>query len=141
MLRQICVVTLALSSIGAAGCASSKSTAQPAAQAASPPRRNASVVLADELATAQTANVYDAIERLRPQWLKSSTNRGAGRGGGYQSSELAVYLETTRYGDIFALKQMSTTDVKSIRYLSASEATTRFGTGNTGGAIIVSMNK
>ena len=140
MLRQICVVTLALSAIGAAGCASSKSAEQPA-QGVSPTRRNSSVIRADELATAQMANVYDALQRLRPQWLKTSTNRGAGKGGGYQSSELAVYLETTRYGDIFVLKQMSTTDVKSVQYLSSSEATTRFGTGNTGGAIVVSMNK
>ena len=74
-----------------------------------------------------------AIQRLRPQFLRT---RGPGTiTQGAQG--VVVYLGTTRMGGVEALNQIRTGDVVSVRYLSPSEATQRFGLDHTGGAIVL----
>jgi hypothetical protein len=114
-------------------CASSSS----ATQAGSTAHRGSSTVLTqDELAATATVNVYDAIQRLRPQWLTSSRVRRGASGDPTQ-----VYLDNNRYGTVESLRGLSLAGIQEIRWLSASEATNRWGTGNTGGAIVVLMAK
>jgi hypothetical protein len=48
-----------------------------------------------------------------------------------------VYVDGVRRGDLQVLRQINAIDVKEVRHLSATEATQRFGTGNTMGAIVV----
>ena len=47
-------------------------------------------------------------------------------------------LNGSLYGDLRDLRRLNTVEVTSIEYMSASDATTRFGTGYAGGAIVVS---
>ena len=42
-----------------------------------------------------------------------------------------------RYGGPESLKQFQAMAIKELRYISASEATNRFGTGHNSGAILV----
>jgi outer membrane receptor protein involved in Fe transport len=49
-----------------------------------------------------------------------------------------VYVDGVHFGDIESLKTISVTVLKRVEYLSAMDATTRFGTNNTGGAILIS---
>jgi hypothetical protein len=49
-----------------------------------------------------------------------------------------VYVDGTPLGEgLGVLRQMRPDDVLEIHYLSAADATQRFGTGNSGGAILV----
>ena len=50
---------------------------------------------------------------------------------------MKVYLDGFRYGGIESLRSISASDVAEVRWLSSMDATTRFGTGNTAGAIAV----
>ena len=128
--RATVVLTLAV----AGACASSGSATT---QAGSSARRGSSTTLTqEELAETRTVNVYDAIQRLRPQWLTSSGVRRGATGDPTQ-----VYLDSNRYGTIESLRGLSLGGVQEIRFLSASEATNRWGTGHTGGAILVIMSK
>jgi hypothetical protein len=131
MLRPIRLTALALSLL-AVGCASNKA----ATQAAAPHRSTGDVLPGDELTGTGATNVYEAVQRLRPQWLTSARVRRGGSG-----DELVVYLDSNRYGTLTSLRSLSLGGIQEVRYYGASEATNRFGTGHTGGAIVVSMSK
>lgn len=100
------------------------------------PRRTTNAITGDEIANTGVSTVYDAIQRLRPQWLTSSRMRGAGT-----SDALLVYLDMNRYGTMDQLRQLPVGGITEIRYLSAAEATNRYGTGHSGGVILILMSK
>ena len=102
----------------------------------SAPRRATNAITAEEIANTGVSTVYDAIQRLRPQWLTSSRMRGAGT-----SDALLVYLDMNRYGTMDQLRQLPIGGITEIRYLSAAEATNRYGTGHSGGVILILMSK
>lgn len=102
------------------------------------PRTSTGVITPTELRDTGASDLYQAIQRLRPQWL---VVRGRGSRGARGSPErLVIYLDGTRYGAVGSLRQISPSAVAEIRYYSSSEATTRFGTGHTAGAIVVTTN-
>ena len=132
MLRPIRLIAFACVTIAAVGCASSKANTASAAA----PRRNANVLTADEITATGASNVYDAVQRTRPQWLTSVRIRRGGSG-----DDLVVYLDSNKYGTMNSLRSLSIGGIAEVHYLSASEATNRYGTGHTGGAIVVLMSK
>ncbi|MEK6566904.1 MAG: hypothetical protein AABZ41_09395 [Bacteroidota bacterium] len=85
-------------------------------------------ITAEEIAAANAFNAYDAVTKLRPLFLQQ---RG--------SSPPVVYVDNVRYGTPATLRDISTTNIQRIEYIGASDATTRFGTGHSGGVIMVSM--
>ena len=125
---RVAVLSLALCSVAA--CSSGKASSAPK------PRANANLVTSEEIVGTGASNLYDAIQRLRPQWLVSARVRRGGSG-----DPLQVYLDGTKYGTVSSLRQLSVGGVQELRYFSANEATSRYGTGNTGGAILVMMSK
>lgn len=90
------------------------------------PRRDPNLITRAELSEYTFPSTYDAIRRLRPRWLQS-------RGGGAPEA----ILDGTRLGGPDQLRSINVVDIVSIRYLSASDATTRYGTGFPNGAIEV----
>tara|TARA_B100001123_G_scaffold4502_1_gene5894 strand:- start:4448 stop:4855 length:408 start_codon:yes stop_codon:yes gene_type:complete len=91
-------------------------------------------------AEAEGLSVYQIIQRNRPRWLRAGrgdTSFGNVAGGASASDFARVVLDGAPYGDLNALRSLNTVSVESIEYMSASDATTRFGTGYSGGAIIV----
>lgn len=101
------------------------------------PRRSPNVITAEELSTSPTVtpgqSLFDAIKFLRPQFL---TPRGSGA-----SMEPVVYVDNIRRGGVSTLNELFVSQVSEIRYLSSSEATTRYGTGHFGGAILVKTGR
>jgi hypothetical protein len=80
-------------------------------------------------------SAYDAIERLRPVWLR---DRGVSSPN-FTSPEDAlprVHIDTTPY-DLSALRSFRTTDIQSITFMEGRDATTRYGTGYVTGLIVV----
>ena len=118
-----------------AGCASSAGTTQQSTTAA--PRRDTSVITAEELAAIAQRDLYSAIQQLRPSFLQ--TRGPTSPGIGTAPEVLNVYVNGVRSGDVTALRQILVADVKEVRRLSASDATQRFGTGHTMGAILVTL--
>jgi len=90
------------------------------------PRRSANLITAEELAEFSTYTAQDAIRRLRPRWLTT-------RGDGYPQ----IIIDGARMGSPDALSSISVSDVESMRFLSAADATMRFGTNFPNGAIEV----
>ena len=85
-------------------------------------------------------SVYQIIQRNRPRWLRAArgdTSFGNVAGGSDVSYFARVLLDGIPYGDLNALRSLEIISVESIEYMSGSDATTRYGTGYGGGAIIV----
>lgn len=80
----------------------------------------------------RTQNAYELIRRERPRWLRS-------RGSSFSGDRTLprVIVDGADYGPARALRDFRVSDIEEVRYLSASDATTRFGTGYMGGAILV----
>lgn len=85
---------------------------------------------AEEIATEHVASAYDAVRRYRPLWLRSAQNRS-------QFDEPVVYLNGVRYGEVISLQQVPADAVLSMRFMVGTDATTRYGTGHSGGVILV----
>ncbi len=131
MLHPFRNTVMALTLVASSACSSSRPSSAPA-----PTHHSGSSITAEEISGTGTTNLYDAIQRLRPQWLTSTRVRRGGSG-----DDLIVYLDSNRYGTMSSLRQLSVGGVQEIRYYGASEATNRYGTGHTGGAILVLMSK
>jgi hypothetical protein len=82
-------------------------------------------------------NAYEIVRSLRPAWLH-------GRGAHSVASlhdRAVVYVDGIRAGGLEHLEQIRASSVASMRYLSAADATTRFGTGHAGGVIMVTTRQ
>jgi hypothetical protein len=85
-----------------------------------------------EAVTSQYSTAYEVVQNLRPLWLRK---RGATSFS--RETDIAVYIDGARYGTPDDLRRLSILSVGSMRFLSPSEATNRYGTGHTHGAILV----
>lgn len=92
------------------------------------------VLRADEIRSVHVSNAYRAIELLRPEFLRS---RGIANLNTAEPTLPVIYVNGVRFGELESLRLVRAPDVRLIRYLNAADATMRFGTGHTGGAILV----
>lgn len=99
--------------------------------------RDRNVITQQELAAENSTTVYEAIQHLRPEMLRT---RPADQSSSLtQSSGYAVnvYQDDNKLGDISVLHGMPLGLIREIRYLNASQAMQRFGSGNPGGVILL----
>ena len=102
-------------------------------------RSSGSSITGEELAGLPPLSVHQAVERLRPNWLRGRVTTVRGVAG--QSYFPRVFIDGIPSGEIQRLHELNSRDVREIRFLSASDATTRFGTGYPGGVIEVLMKR
>lgn len=100
-----------------------------------PQRRDAFVISEQELGTSTARNALEAVQKLRPQWLRGRGAAAFGRA----PDVVMIYLNDVRLGGPTALAQLMTDGVKEIRFYNAADATSRWGTDHTAGAIVVTM--
>ncbi|MFQ5538319.1 MAG: hypothetical protein ACE5GJ_12805 [Gemmatimonadota bacterium] len=94
-------------------------------------RSSANRISQDELQSMLQLDAYQAIQRLRPTWMRS-------RAG----SQPQVVVDGNRQsGGLEALRAFRVAEIQEMRYLSARDATTRFGTGYDGGAILITTKR
>ncbi len=92
------------------------------------------VLTLEQIRRIDAHDALDVVRRLRPAWLRP---RGATRFGGEPVAEPVVYLDNVYIGDPRALAGVRAENLYEIQHLSASDATIRYGTGHTAGAILV----
>lgn len=98
--------------------------------------RNRTILTLEEIRGSRTSesNAFELIQKMRPEYLRS---RGSSSLRDATPATAVVYVDDIRYGELDALRTMSADQVFQIQYLSASDATTRFGTDHLGGAILI----
>ena len=94
---------------------------------------NRQVISAAELAQVSDRTAYDAIVRLRGEFLHSRAMKLEAPG----MAQPLVYLDNMQYGPIASLRDIPLAAVQEIRLVRAIDATTRYGTGHGGGIIEV----
>ena len=97
-------------------------------------RHNANVITRDEIDAAHVYNAYDAVQMLRPQFLHS---HGATTLSPNDTGLPNVYLNHQLYGDVQSLRNIEISAIRDIHYYNGPEASSRFGLGNSSGAIEV----
>ena len=98
------------------------------------PQRDPNLITQDEIARVTAGNAYDAVQMLRPAFLRA---RGVPSTVSGMPDLAIVYLDGMKMGDVGQLQRIPTVGIVSIRYISAIEANQRYGRGHEGGAIIV----
>jgi hypothetical protein len=156
-----CVVALFVGA-SIAACAGPTSAAKSEQTAAQPASSSSRYILVQaDLEKAKAENAYDAITKLRPEFLRGhnentsfvqqsikggSKDPGAGSsapssavGGATLTSAAAVmvYKDNVRLSGVDDLRQIQLSTIREIRYLQGPEAVIRFGTNNSAGAILV----
>ncbi len=125
------VLALAVLACASSGGISSGEREQTSARAA---RGNSSLIVRAELEELPGGSLWDAVDRLRPRWLQPQ--RGASVYAG--TSFARVVVDGTIRGELGELRRFFPENIETLRYLSAPDATTRYGTGFPGGVIEVS---
>ena len=123
--RTRVIIGLTLAALtGSAGCASSGRA----------PASNHNVVTSQELDRAGDVTLYEALNQLRPAFLRS---RGSLPGATTPAAPIQVYIGGMRMGEIDHLRQIVANSVLEVRFLEPQQAISRFGGNNTGGALVV----
>ena len=98
-------------------------------------RETRTVVTQAQLAATNQENLYEAIERLRPEWL---TSRGPTSVTNATPTMPSVFMNGSMLGKADYLRQMRVTDVTQVRYWESGPASARFGMGHPRGVIEIS---
>jgi hypothetical protein len=99
------------------------------------PASSSQLITADEIARSQAVNGYDAVQKLRANFL---SNRGKTSILDRDAPESpTVYLDGMQYGPIASLRNIPANQIARIRLYRAWEASTKFGAYNSAGVIEV----
>ncbi len=96
------------------------------------PLSRADVITRRQIEEANVRTAFEVIYKLQPSWLQTRV-----RSARFTVDPIRVYVDDTNRGDVEVLRSLYVDDIREMRHLEASEATTRFGTGHTSGAILV----
>jgi hypothetical protein len=97
-------------------------------------RRDRYVLTEDDLQGMDRLSALEAIRRLRPQWLQY---RGTSVLVGTSREGLRVYVDRQYFGEAESLSTIMVRVIREIRFLDARQATLRYGTDHTVGAIVI----
>lgn len=95
----------------------------------------------DDIERTHAVNAYDAVERLRSNWLRvKGTTQMPNPAGGpqFEEAQVLVYIDDQRLGTVETLRRIEIAAVEYIRYFGPAEASSRWGLGHGGGVIYVS---
>ena len=105
-------------------------------QSANPARsRSVDVITGPEARETSANDAYEVVQLLRPAWLRS---RAAPSLTNPEATYARIYVDNVPMaGGTRDLRNIAAGDIREIRYISPTDATTRFGTGHSGGVIMV----
>ena len=89
----------------------------------------------EQLAATNRDNLYEAIEKLRPDWLSS---RGPTSVTNATPTVASVFMNGTMLGRAEYLRDMRVMDVREVRYWEPGPASARFGMGHPRGVLELS---
>lgn len=135
------VVVVALVSMMSWGCSSS-GTAGKETGAARPASRQQDVITESEISSRanEASNALQIVQKLRPQMLRGRGRLSPNDTNG-EASMPRVFVDDVSYGTVDNLANITASQIREIRFMSATDATTKWGTGYMGGAILVTTKK
>lgn len=98
------------------------------------PRRNRNVLTSEELAPLENFTAWDAVQRLRPMWMRPGGIRNSANPTGHYPT---VFVDGSPYGEMESLQTFRVISIEEMRYVSGSDATIRYGGDYQGGVILI----
>jgi hypothetical protein len=92
----------------------------------------------EQIEASSARNAYDLVNQLRPRWLRG---RGSGSIQSPDSGLPVVYIGEVRHGDVESLRGFNTDGIEELRFINATTATTRYGSGHAGGVIRITLRR
>lgn len=120
--RRTFVFTVVLA-VGLGACASGGGSSRPAGA-------TSNRIVRAELEPLGQIDALQAIERLRPRWTQSRAGDSP-----------VLYVDGSRRSSMQDLQTMRLNDIEQMEFMNAGDATTRYGTGHAGGAIMVTTRR
>ncbi len=120
--------TVLLASVFLWGCASGGGSSS------SDTRRDPNRISPEEIQSLPAGTAFDAVQRLRPNWLRSRGTLSVTTSG--TGSLPRVFVDDRDYGSMNSLHDLNLDSVAEITRMSAQDATTRYGTGYAGGSFM-----
>jgi hypothetical protein len=96
------------------------------------PRSSSSRLIRADLLNTGERTLFEAIDRLRPRWLRVRSVTSI-RG----QAPIVVYQDNVRSGGVEILYNLTLEGIKEVRFVNATDATTRWGMGVSSGVIEV----
>ena len=91
-------------------------------------------ITAEEIASANVPNAYEAVSRLRNAWFRDRS------GGGAVTPAPLVFLgETRQINGLADLRNIRAQEITEIRFIRGADAVGRGGMEGRGGAIVVTV--
>ena len=120
-------VLLVLLAVTALGCASGGTTSTSGAA----PATNRNMLLREEITASGVGNMHDAIQRLRPQFLRVRGQSSITQGG----DRVAVYMDNVHLGAEDVLRTIGANGVIRVEYVNGPDTTYKFGSNHSAGVI------
>jgi hypothetical protein len=95
-------------------------------------RGPADLITEAEINASVYQNALEAVQSLRPAMLRARSSAGG---------QVVLYVDNVKMLDMTGLSTIPATRVREIRYINASDATTRWGTGHASGVILVTTKR
>lgn len=132
-MRTLFLTLVALFGLGTAAHAQDSAAAHK-----KPPRRDPSIITAEEIAEAprNIRDAYELVKMLRPRFFEHHSVGGFGQSSAWGEGPGVVFDDTPR-GGVDNLRNIPLSNVREIRYLNGPEASNRYGGDFHGGAIVV----
>lgn len=92
------------------------------------------VIGADELERTGVKTAAEAVQLLRPEWLRERGTHILGEG---PNETIQVYLDDVRLGGLRFLSDVGASTIRSIHLFDAAAATLRWGAGHSHGVILI----
>jgi hypothetical protein len=105
--------------------------------------RDHTVIDATDMAPLQVSNLYEAVERLHPEWIRGRQTNRASRDtdGQILAGQAELFIDGARQGSIDLMRSMHVQDVSMVKFYSAAEAQAKFGSGNMTSVIALTTAK
>ena len=91
------------------------------------------VVRSEDLARAGDVDLYDALQRVRPTFLRARGMAGTAS----QSQPIQVYIGRMRMEGLEHLREIRARSVEEVQQLEPAQANARFGGNNSAGALVI----
>ena len=102
------------------------------------PRSDRNMLLAADLEPLSQFTAWDAVQRLRPMWMRPGGIRNSANPAGHYPH---VFVDGSPYGAMEALRSFRVENIQQMRYVNATDATIRYGGMYQGGVILISTKR
>lgn len=102
------------------------------------PRRDRNSISPEELMEVQDLALWDAVQRLRPMWLRPGGIRNSANPAGHYAH---IFMDGSPYSGVEGMRSIRVSDVEELRFVSATDATVRYGGQFQGGVILVTSRR